>query len=242
MKITQAVIAAGGFGTRLKPFTDTAPKPMVPVLGKPLLEWHIEQFKKHGVTEFIITLHHLRGVVKEYFGDGSKWGVQISYFDEESPMGSAGGIKQCEHLLQESFYYIYGDIFSLMDYSLMYETYLTKESPIGMQRVEKTNDYADADVAELDQFGKFLAIHQKPHPRTYSNVYRLRGVFILEKEVCKYIPNGFSDLAKDVLPNVIQKGRNFYGYECNEYTKGIDNQEKLNEVEKYVLEKSALNH
>lgn len=234
MKITQAVIAAGGFGTRLMPFTDSAPKPMVPVLGKPLLEWHIEQFKKYGVTDFIITLHYLPEVVKDYFGDGSKWGVHISYFIEEIPMGSAGGIKLCQDLLHKRFFYIYGDIFSLMNYSLMSQEYAKKESPIGMQRVEKTSDHADADVAELDHSGKFMIIHRKPHVRTYDNAYRLRGVFILEKEVCEYIPDGFSDLAKDVLPLTIQNDRSFYGYECDEYTKGIDTHEKLAEVEEYL--------
>ena len=87
-KITQAIIAAGGFGKRLRPFTDTNPKPMVPVLGKPILEWHIEQFKKHGVTDFLMTLHHLPEKITDYFGDGTKWGVNINYLLEKEPLGA----------------------------------------------------------------------------------------------------------------------------------------------------------
>ncbi len=77
-------------GTRLKPFTDTAPKPMIPVLGKPLLEWHVEQYKKHGVKDFIFSLGYLPQVVMDYFGDGSRFGVNISYHVETTPLGSFG--------------------------------------------------------------------------------------------------------------------------------------------------------
>jgi len=181
--IKQAVISAGGFGTRLKPFTDTMPKPMIPILGKPLLEWHIEQFKKHGVTEFFMTLHYLPEVVMNYFGDGSRWGVKIKYLIEDEPLGSAGGIKKFEHDLGPLFFFIYGDMVSLMDYSKMSEAYAMKKDPIGMQRMKKTDDYADADVAELDASGKFIKIHAKPHAEKYPNAYRMRGSFILDKKI-----------------------------------------------------------
>src|ERR1700722_16464989 len=94
--IKQAIIAAGGFGTRLRPYTDTVPKPMLPVLGKPVLEWSVEQFKKAGVTNFFFTLHYLPEVVMDYFGDGSKLGVKINYFIEKEPLGEAGAIKKLE--------------------------------------------------------------------------------------------------------------------------------------------------
>jgi len=94
--IKQAIISAGGFGNRLRPTTDTMPKPMIPILGEPMLLWHVMQFKKHGVTEFFFTLHYLPEVVMNYFGDGSKFGVKMHYFVEQSPMGSAGAIKKFE--------------------------------------------------------------------------------------------------------------------------------------------------
>jgi|SRR3989344_1329161 len=232
--IMQAVISAGGFGTRLKPFTDTAPKPMVPILGKPLLEWHVEQFKKHGVTEFFFTLHYLPEVIMDHFGDGSSRGIHIEYMIENTPLGSAGGIKLFEKKLDERFFYIYGDTFSLMDYSAMAQEYAKKRDPIGMQRMKKIDDYADADVAELDESGRFVAIHAKPHASKYPNAYRMRGSFILEKVICAFIPDGPSDLAKQVLPAALAAGKNFYGYECDDYSKGIDTVEKLKEVEDYL--------
>ncbi len=236
--ITQAVISAGGFGTRLRPFTDTHPKPMLPVLGRPLLEWHVAQFKRYGVTDFIFTLHHLPEVVTYHFKDGSKWGVHIEYAIEESPLGSAGGLKIIQERLQDRFFYIYGDTFSLMDYSAMQRTYASKSEPIGMQRVKLTDEYSDADVAEMDEFSRFTAIHGKPHDRKYEKAYRMRGSFILENRICDLVPpHTATDLAKDILPAVLKRGENFYGYECDEYSKGIDTKEKLDEVEAYLRSK-----
>lgn len=233
--ITQAVISAGGLGKRLRPLTDTMPKPMVPVLGKPMLEWHVEQFKKHGVTEFFFTLHYLPEVVTNYFGDGSHLGVRIRYFIEKEPLGSAGAIKKFEPELGSTFYFIYGDTFSLMDYTAMATAYSQKLDPIGMQRMKRTDDYADADVAELDAQGRFITIHAKPHTERYPNAYRMRGAFILDKSILSYLPEDASvDLAKQLLPQVIKAGKNFYAYECDDYSKGIDTLEKLHEVESYV--------
>lgn len=233
--ITQAIISAGGLGKRLRPTTDTIPKPMIPILGKPMLQWHVEQFKKHGVKEFFFTLHYLPEVVMDYFGDGSKFGVKINYFVEKEPLGSAGAIKKFEKQLDKEFYYIYGDTFSLMDYGKMEEAYMKKENPIGMQRMKRTDDYADADVAELDANGKFIAIHAKPHTEKYPNAYRMRGSFILDKKILSYIPEDTAfELGKQLLPKIVAAGENFYSYECDDYSKGIDTMEKWKEVEEHL--------
>jgi NDP-sugar pyrophosphorylase family protein len=233
--IKQAIISAGGFGTRLRPMTDTMPKPMVPILGKPMLLWHLEQFKKHGVTEFFFTLHYLPQIVMDYFGDGSKFGVTINYFVEEKPLGSAGAIKKFEDQLDQTFYYIYGDMVSFVDYTQMSTVYAENKNPIGMQRMKRTDDYADADVAELDATGRFVKIHAKPHSEKYPNAYRMRGSFILDKKILSHIPDDTPfELGKQLLPAVVDAGENFYSYECDDYSKGIDTMEKLKEVEEYV--------
>ncbi len=240
--ITQAIISAGGLGARLRPTTDNMPKPMIPILGKPMLQWHIEQFKKHGVKEFFFTLHYLPEVVMDYFGNGSKFGVKINYFIEKEPLGIAGGIKKFEKQLEKEFYYIYGDTFSLMDYSKMSEEYARKDNPIGMQRMKKTDDYADADVAELDANEKFIAIHAKPHTEKYPNAYRMRGSFILDKKILSYIPEDTAfELGKQLLPKVVTAGENFYSYECDDYSKGIDTMEKWKEVEEYLRKNDKSN-
>ena len=101
--ITQAIILSAGFGTRLRPLTDSMPKVMVPLAGKPLLEHHILQLKKHGVTEFFINLHYLPDVITKYFGDGSKLGVKIHYVLEAPEiLGTAGGVKSFEKNLADT--------------------------------------------------------------------------------------------------------------------------------------------
>ncbi len=238
--IKQAIISAGGLGTRLRPTTDMMPKPMLPILGKPILEWHVRQFKKFGVAEFFFTLYYLPNIVMDYFGDGSKFGVKIKYFVEREPLGTAGGIKKFEAEFDKLFFYIYGDTFSLMDYSKMAEAYKGKENPIGMQRMKRTDDYANADVAELDEGGRFVAIHGKPHTKKYTNVYRMRGAFILDKKILSHIPEDTAfDMGKELLPMVLSAGENFYAYECDDYSRGIDTIEKWKEVEEYLKNHSV---
>ena len=110
--IRQAAILCAGLGSRLRPFTDHAPKPMLPLLGVPMVEWNIRRFREYGVKEFFINLHHLPDVLRDFLGDGRKLGVQIHYHFEPELLGTAGGIKSFEDQLDEEFFLIYGDIFS----------------------------------------------------------------------------------------------------------------------------------
>jgi NDP-sugar pyrophosphorylase family protein len=96
-------------------------------------------------------------------------------------------------------------------------------------------DYKDADVAELDQNGKFVAIHPKPHTATYPNAYRMRGTFIMKKKILSYIPTDrYYEIGRDLLPDIIKHGESFYSYESDDYSKGIDTKEKWDEVEEYL--------
>jgi NDP-sugar pyrophosphorylase family protein len=236
--IKQAVISAGGFGTRLRPYTDTVPKPMLPVLGHPTLAWSVAHFKKHGVTEFFFTLHYLPQIVMDYFGDGSKFGVKIHYCIEREPLGEAGAIKQFELQLDRLFYYIYGDMLTLIDYTKMAAAYgeiaARDKKIVGMERVQRADDYANVDVAELDADNRFVATHVKPHSRQYPNAYRTRGSFILDKKILSFLPEGAASLNKHLIPAVIAAGNSFYGYECDDYSKGFDDLAKWHEVEAYL--------
>jgi len=209
---------------------------MIPVLGKPLLEWHVEQYKKYGVKDFIFSLGYLPQVVMDYFGDGSRFGVHIAYHVETTPLGSFGYMPLLSGL-HDRFYFIYGDVFSLVDYGAMAAAYATKNAPMGIQRVGRTEERGNADLAELDHQGRFVDIHKKPHTKEYPNAYSLRGSFILERDIVSYVEEGKpADLAKDVLPKVIGDGKNFYGYECSDYSKGVDTMEKVQEVEAHLQE------
>ena len=209
---------------------------MLPVGGHPITEWNIVQFRKHGVKDFFINLHTKPDVMRNYFGDGSKWGVNITFNYEPETPGTAGSVKLFEDKLDDEFFVIYGDMLSLVDYSKMERVWREKPAgALGMQRMHETDNYADADVAELDLQGKFLAIHPKPHTTTYPHAYRMRGVFILKKEILSYVPPAiYYEIGRDLLPDVVGRGKAFYSYECDDYSKGFDTEEKWREIEAYL--------
>jgi NDP-sugar pyrophosphorylase family protein len=208
---------------------------MLPLLGVPMVEWNIRRFRTFGVTDFFINLHYLPEALPSFLGDGSRLGVRIRYHIEPELLGTAGGIKSFEEQLDEEFFLIYGDIFSHVDYGAMEQIWRQKVRACGMQSMKQTTDYSDADVAELDRDGRVVAVHPKPHTATYPNAYRMRGVFIMRREILAGIPAGkYAEIGKDLLPAVIAKGGSFYGYTSNDYSKGIDTLDKWREVETYI--------
>lgn len=236
-KIRQAVILSAGLGTRLREITGEAiPKVMVPLLGKPLLEHNIEQFKKYGVTEFFINLHYLPEKIQSYFGDGKKWSVKISYFLEEPKiLGTAGGIKDFEGILDESFFVIYGDILSLVNYSNMADAFFRKPEAICMEVVGDTDHPHDSDLVEADEGLKFLKIYPKPHTMLPKNYKSMRGIYIFNERISKHIPAGrYYEIDHDLLPEVITKRETIYGYETTDFLEDIGTPERYNKVAEYL--------
>lgn len=123
----QALILAGGLGTRLKPYTDTLPKSMVPVNGKPFMEHQVELLKKNGMTDFVFCVGHMADKIRSHFGDGSRFGVSIQYSDEgEKLLGTGGAIKKAEPLLQDAFFLLYGDSYLLFNYRDIWNAFAGK--------------------------------------------------------------------------------------------------------------------
>ncbi len=122
-------------------------------------------------------------------------------------MGTAGGIKSFENQLDPEFFLIYGDIFSHVDYGLMEQAWRQKPDALGMQRIAQATDYSDADVVELGADGRIVAVHPKPHAMVYPNAYRMRGVFILRREILADVPAGkYYEIGKNLMPSVIASG------------------------------------
>lgn len=235
--IRQAGILCAGLGKRLRPFTDHAPKPMLPLLGVPMIEWNIRRFREYGVTEIFINLHYLPDALRDYLGDGRRLGVRIHYHFEPELLGTAGGIRCFEDQLDEEFFLIYGDIFSHVDYGAMEQAWRQKPGAVGIQRVAQATEYSDADVVELGGDGRIVKVNPKPHATAYANPYRMRGLFILRREILAEIPAGkHYEIGKDLLPSVIAAGKSFYGYVSGDYSKGIDTLDKWREVEDYLRE------
>ena len=235
--IRQAVLLCAGLGTRLRPFTDTAPKPMLPILGIPMVEWNILRFLEFGVHKFLINLHYLPEVLMARLGDGSQWGAHIRYNFEPEILGTAGGLKAFEPHLDEEFFVIYGDVFSRLDYSTMERKWREFGRGVGMQRVRRTEFYRDADVVEIDCNDRMVAVHPKPHATSYQNACRMAGIFIFKKVILSGIkPGNYSEIGRDLLPFVLSKNDMFWAYFCDDYSKGIDTLDKKEEVEAYLTQ------
>ena len=229
----KAVILAGGKGTRIEGVTKgIIPKPMIPVGGKPVLEHQINLLKKHGIKDIFIIIGHLSKKITEYFKNGRDYGVNISYFEEENPLGTAGGLKEIEKNLNETFILMYGDVMLNLDLARLISFHKAKKSDCTAV-VHPNNHPFDSDLVELDGEKRMTGLHFKPHPEdiTYNNLV-IAALYVIEPKVLDYIGKSVkSYIGKDVLPQILEKLR-VYGYNTPEYLKDMGTPERLKEVEK----------
>lgn len=224
------VILAGGKGTRLG--LKDIPKPMVQLMGKPLLEYQILLARKYGLKDIYILSGHLSNVIVDYFQDGSKWGVNIKHITEDKPLGTAGALKQLETILKEKFIVFYGD--TVMDINLkkLIEFDKKKSDSSGTLIVHPNDHPYDSDLVEIDENNRIIAFHSKPHTEDmyYANLVNA-ALYLLSPEIFKYIDDSSaSDFGKDIFPQVI-KNESLYAYKTSEYIKDMGTPERLKAVE-----------
>ncbi len=205
----KAVILCGGVGSRFRPITYEIPKALIPVHGKPIVEHLLDLFKKFGVRDIVLCVGYLKERIREYFGDGAKFGVRIRYIEEDEPLGTAGGIKKAREMLQEPFFVTNGDELKDVDLTDMYLTHKTNKSSItiALTTVEDPSAYGVADLSG----SKILRFIEKPTKEEAPSNYISSGLYIMEPENIDLIPDGFSMLEKDVFPKVATSGR-LFGY------------------------------
>jgi D,D-heptose 1,7-bisphosphate phosphatase len=226
----QAVILAGGKGTRLAEYTKETPKPMLRIGDKPLLQHQIELLGKFGMTDIIILVNYLKGPVIDYFGNGSSWGATISYFEEKEPLGTVGGIREIENRIHGDFLVLYGDVMINMDLSLLIACHRKRESECTLV-VHPNNHPYDSDLVEMNAEGRIIAFHPKPHPRdlTYHNLVNA-GVYIFSPVILKFIEKGKkADFGRQVFPSICSDIR-MYGYHTAEYLKDMGTPERFEQV------------
>lgn len=195
----KAIIMAGGKGTRLMPLTNSIPKPMVNIIDKPVLEYVINLCKNHGITEIGITLGYLPDAIVDYFGDGKKFGVNITYFFEDEPLGTAGGVKNAEGYLGEDFIVLSGDAYSEIDLTRAIEFHKQKESLFTIIATPHPNPVGYG-IIELDFENRIKKFVEKPQV-TYPSLINT-GIYVMKKTVLNFIPDGFYDFGKDLLPRL----------------------------------------
>lgn len=213
----KAVVMAGGEGSRLRPLTISRPKPMVPLVDRPVMEHIIELLKIHGITNIVVTVQYLANIIQDHFGDGSSFGVHIEYSLEEQPLGTAGSVKNAEHLLQEPFLVISGDALTDFDLSKIIAFHESRRSlaTITLTRVPNPLEYGVIIVNEQGHIRQFL---EKPSwGEVFSDTVNT-GIYVLDPKVFRYIERGkFTDWSKDVFPQMLRKGDTLIGYITDGY-------------------------
>jgi mannose-1-phosphate guanylyltransferase/phosphomannomutase len=214
----RAVLMAGGSGTRLRPLTCDLPKPMVPVLNRPIAEHIINLLKRHNITEIIATLHYLPDVMRDYFQDGNDFGVQMTYaVEEDQPLGTAGCVKNIAELLDQTFLVISGDSITDFDLTAAIKFHKQRQSKATLILTHVPNPI-EFGVVITDKDGRIKRFLEKPSTSEIFSDTVNTGTYILEPEVLEYLPeNQECDFSKDLFPLLLEKGEPMYGYVAEGY-------------------------
>ena len=224
----KAVILAAGKGKILGTLTQKIPKPMIKIAGKPVLEHNIFMCKNSSVEEIFINLHHLPHVIKNYFGNGGKWGVRISYKYEPILLGTSGTVSNYKDLLDEPFFVIYGDNYFGFDFDLREIKQFHKEKKSDFTIVlSRFDDVSQSGIVEIANNGKIKRFIEKPINEVSNNSWINAGIYFMEPIILEKIKNGYSDFGNDVIPFLIKSDYNVYGYKMKKQVVAIDTPELL---------------
>ena len=229
----KAMILAAGLGKRLRPLTEDKPKCLMPLAGRPLIDWTLSWLESFGVTECMINLHYLPDMVKDFVRDGSRYGLRVHYSYEPEPLGTAGGVKKVADFFSEPFYVIYSDNFSQWDIGKLKVAY-ERQDAIAAVAVHWREDVTQSGMIELDQDNQMLRLVEKPKPENVTSHYVSAGFLYLNPKVLTYIPDGeFCDFGFHVFPAMIRAGERIYAVKMEAPIIGIDtieSYEKANEL------------
>jgi NDP-sugar pyrophosphorylase family protein len=207
----RAVILAGGKGTRLKPYTTVFPKPLVPIDNMPIVEIVIRQLKAHGFNRVTLSVGHLAELLIAYFGDGSKWGVQIEYSKEDQPLGTTGALALIPGLNQ-TFLAMNGDILTTLDYGELVD-YHRQMGAVATIAMHKRSVKIDLGVLETNEQNELVGYIEKP---VYD--YRVSmGIYVFEPKILQYIKPGERLDLPDLIHLLLQNGEKVMGYPYDGY-------------------------
>lgn len=232
----KAVVMAGGFGTRIQPLTYSRPKPMLPIMNRPMMEHTMMMLKELGIKEFIVLLYFKPEIIQDYFQDGSDFGIKITYVIPDDDYGTAGAVKLAqEHIGDDNFIVISGDLVTDFDFKKLFKFHEKKEAKlsIGLTSVENPLQFGVVIANEENEIEKFL---EKPSwGEVFSDTINT-GIYIIESEILKYIPEKENfDFAKDLFPLLMKKDITLMGYNLSGYWRDVGNPESYREVYEDIL-------
>jgi mannose-1-phosphate guanylyltransferase/phosphomannomutase len=234
----KAVIMAGGEGTRLRPLTSQRPKPLTPALNIPIMEHIVLLLKQHGITDIVVTLHYLADEIEGYFGDGSEWGVHLDYSVEDTPLGTAGSVKQAEALLKDdTFLIISGDALTDIDLdkAIAYHREKGSLATIVLSHVPNPLEFG---VVITDDEGHIRRFLEKPSwGEVFSDTVNT-GMYILEPSIFDYMePVKNYDWSQDIFPQLLAEGKPMFGYIMDgDYWCDVGNLQQYREAQYTVMD------
>jgi len=208
--ISQAIILTGGAGAKMRPLTYEVPKALIPVKGKPILEYTIELLKKHQIRDLILATGHLGGKIRDYFGDGSRWEVKIRYGRETKPMGTAGALKLARKYLEEApFLVIHGDVLTKLDIGSLL-AFHQNHGGVATMALAVVKDVSGVETVSLDGY-KIKKFFRTPGEKKLKTGLVNAGVYVFKPEIFKFIPRFRVKMLEDVFPGLAKK-RKLFGY------------------------------
>ena len=235
----RAMILAAGLGTRLRPLTYAYPKPMAPVVNRPVMDHIVELLVEHDFTRVISNLSYLPEGIRDHFGDGSEFGIDLSYSEEPEPLGTAGGVRKVADFLTEtdSFLVISGDALTDVDLGAMREAHDSHvaQGAIATLATKRVTDTTQFGVAITDEAGRIQGFQEKPDPAEALSDLANCGIYIFRSEIFDHFPGpdhvspagdedqptGFVDWAQDVFPTLLDADIPFYSHEVEAYWNDI---------------------
>lgn len=226
----KAVIMAGGEGTRLRPLTCALPKPMVPILNKPVMEHIINHVRSFDIKDIAVTMAYLPSVITDYFNDGSEWGVNLNYYTEDIPLGTGGSVKNAEEFLDDTFIIISGDALTNIDLREAIDFHKKKGSKATLV-LKKVDNPLEYGVIITDDEGRIIRFFEKPSwGEVFSDTINT-GIYVLEPEVLNYFKKGDNfDFSKDLFPKLLNDNIPMYGYISKSYWNDIGDLKVYKEV------------
>lgn len=233
----KALLLAGGLGTRLRPLTEHLPKPMALVGNRPWLEHLLLNYREQGVRQFVIAVKHYRELIESYLGDGSKYGVGIEYAVEKELLGTAGAIKNAEHLLGDRFIVVNADIIHLVDLTsaLKFHERHGGAATICLTEVDDPSHYG---VVVQQANGEIVRFVEKPRREEAPSNRINAGIYILERRALDYIPYGKSaSIERETFPLLIENGSGVYGHPIGGYWMDMGTKERYRQLHWDLLDR-----
>ncbi len=226
----QMVILCGGLATRLGNYAKNTPKSMVKIEGKPFLEYQIEILKKHSIKDIVLCVGHLSEKIKEYFGDGSKFNLNIQYsYDGDNLLGPIGAVKNAESLLENIFFIMYGDSYINVDFQKIYSKFL-KYDKLGLMTVYKNFDKFDKSNIAVENG---MVVDYRKNDRTKDIIFIDNGMSVLRKKSLEYVPKNTFFSTDQFFSNLINMGE-LLAFELKQRFYHIGNPASLEEFRNFI--------